>query len=220
MNGLVSVVIPVYNGARYLGEAIDSALAQTYRNFEIIVINDGPTDGSEEVAKGYGDKIRYTVRENGGISAARNTGIAMAKGNYFALLDSDDIWEKNKLKLQIQAFESDSSLDVVYGLVKQFVSPEIEQKNTKNADKIGVLMQGCITSAIIIKRASFFRVGSFETAYKVAEFVDWFIRAKDMGLRFNMVNELVALRRIHDANQGTIQVEHSRTRHLGRELNR
>lgn len=101
----VSVIIPTYNRAEYVTQAIDSVLAQTYPDYEIIVVDDGSTDNTKEVLLPYMDRIRYIYQENGGIGAARNTGIKMAKGNWIAFLDSDDEWLPGKLAAQIRAVE-------------------------------------------------------------------------------------------------------------------
>ncbi|HVS37517.1 MAG TPA: glycosyltransferase [Gemmataceae bacterium] len=99
---LVSVVIPCYKQAEYLPEAIDSALAQTYRPLEVIVVNDGSPDDTEKVARAYGDRIVYVNRPNGGLSAARNTGIACAQGGWFKFLDSDDYLHPEQISWQMQ----------------------------------------------------------------------------------------------------------------------
>ena len=98
----VSIVIPVYNGANYLREAIDSALEQTYRNTEVIVVNDGSTDGgeTEDIAISYGDRIRYFTKENGGISTALNLGIQAMSGEYFSWLSHDDVYYPHKIEKQ------------------------------------------------------------------------------------------------------------------------
>ncbi|HBI45958.1 MAG TPA: hypothetical protein DDY78_24340 [Planctomycetales bacterium] len=100
---LVSIVIPCYKQAEYLAAAIDSALAQTYSPVEVIVVNDGSPDDTEKVALGYGDKIAYVSRANGGLSAARNTGIARANGRYLKFLDSDDYLHHEQIEWQIEA---------------------------------------------------------------------------------------------------------------------
>lgn len=97
----VSVVMPSYNCAQYLAEAVDSALAQTYRDFEIVVVDDGSKDNTEEVARRYGSKIQYIKQENRGLPGARNTGIRASSGEYIALLDADDSWFPEKLARQI-----------------------------------------------------------------------------------------------------------------------
>mgnify|MGYP005832491149 CR=1 FL=1 len=101
----VSVVIPTYNRANCVGDAIRSVLEQTYKDFEIIVVDDGSTDNTPEVLAGFGDKIRIVKQENRGVSAARNAGIRIARGQWIAILDSDDVWEPKKLEVQIRDLE-------------------------------------------------------------------------------------------------------------------
>ena len=105
MDPLVSIVIPVYNGANYMREAIDSALAQTYSNIEIIVVNDGSNDGgaTRDIALSYGDKIRYFEKENGGVSTALNLGIKNMRGKYFSWLSHDDVYLPEKIQVEIDA---------------------------------------------------------------------------------------------------------------------
>lgn len=110
----VSVVIPTYNYARFLGEAIDSALAQTRPALEVIVVDDGSTDATSEVLAAYGDRIRVLRQQNQGVAAARNAGIAAARGEYLAFLDSDDAWYPQKLERQMPRFERDPSLGLVH----------------------------------------------------------------------------------------------------------
>jgi len=110
----VSVVIPAYNYGRYLAEAIDSALAQTYPPLEIIVVDDGSTDHTAEVIASYGRRVRGVFQANAGVSAARNTGIDVARGEYLAFLDADDVWYPRKLELQMARFEADPSLGLVH----------------------------------------------------------------------------------------------------------
>lgn len=109
----VSVVIPAYNYGRYIAEAIDSALAQTLPPLEVIVVDDGSTDGTAEVLARYGDRIRVVRQKNQGVAAARNRGISVARGATIAFLDADDIWKPRKLELQMARFDADPSLGLV-----------------------------------------------------------------------------------------------------------
>ena len=104
-NPLVSIIIPVYNGGNYMREAIDSALAQTYNNIEVLVINDGSKDNTDEIALSYGDKIRYFKKENGGVSSALNIGIKNMKGEYFSWLSHDDMYTPDKIEKSVLAID-------------------------------------------------------------------------------------------------------------------
>ena len=101
MKPLVSVIIPTYNGAKFIDDAVRSALSQTYPNVEVIVVDDGSSDGTKEVLSPYGSKIKYIYQENKGVSAARNNGIRNASGEFVAFLDSDDAWLPEKIELQV-----------------------------------------------------------------------------------------------------------------------
>ena len=112
-NPLVSIVIPVYNGANYVAEAIESALKQTYKNIEVIVVNDGSTDDTEKIVKKYGDKIRYFYKENGGVASALNLGIKNMKGEYFSWLSHDDVYYPNKIERQIEELKKLENKDTI-----------------------------------------------------------------------------------------------------------
>lgn len=109
----VSVVIPLYNAAGVIGETIRSALAQTWTDREILVIDDGSTDGSSHVVRSFGNQVRYYVFENGGVAKARNRGIALAHGKYIALLDHDDLWDSTKLAKQVAVLEARPEVGLV-----------------------------------------------------------------------------------------------------------
>ena len=103
-NPLVSVVIPTYNRAWVIKEAVDSVLAQDYKDFELIIVDDGSTDNTSDVLASYGEDVRVLFQENRGVSAARNRGVAEASGHFVAFLDSDDLWLPKKLSIQVEFF--------------------------------------------------------------------------------------------------------------------
>jgi glycosyltransferase involved in cell wall biosynthesis len=201
---LVSVIIPCYNAERYVGEAIQSVLDQTYQSFEIIVVDDGSQDGSAAVLQQYPD-VRYQYQENSGIGATRNLAIEMAEGDFFAFLDADDLWEKDKLARQLDAFAQEPDLDMIFGYVQQFLSPDVTRDPSQETPVHKELMEGYVPSAMMVRRASFLRVGLFATGWKMGEFIDWYARAQELGLKKLMLPEIVARRRIHDANNGIQQ---------------
>lgn len=199
---LVSVIIPVYNCRQYLSEAIESALAQTIRPAEIIVVDDGSTDGSADVAKQFTPDVHYCFQPNSGTGAARNKGIDLARGDFFSFLDADDLWSSNKLAVQSAAFSTNPCIDAVFGHVQQFHSPELAESEKNNIHCPGGLMPGCLPYAMLIKRAAFFRVGLFETNWRVGQDVSWIMRAKELGLQMLMLPDLVYSRRLHKKNKG------------------
>jgi len=207
---LVSVIIPVYNGKRYLAEAIESVLAQTYQPIEVIVIDDGSTDGSDRVVKRFSPLVQYFYQPNSGLGAARNSGVDLAKGDYLAFLDADDIWIKDKLMLQMAAFQGNPGLDFVFGHVQQFISPELDEKQKSNIYCPAKKMPGYIAGTMVIKRESFIHAGAFETHWHIGEFVHWYLRAKEQDMKSFMLPEIALKRRLHADNMG-IRDRDSRT---------
>ena len=201
-NPLVSVIVPVYNGQLYLAEAIASILAQTYRLVEIIVIDDGSTDHSAEVAASFAPSVQYFYQTNCGIGAARNRGGDLARGSFFAFLDHDDLWVNEKLAFQMAAFDRDPELDVVFGHVIQFHSPELDEqvKNTKLCpdEKIA----GYTAGTMLVRREAFQRVGPFRTDLQLGDFIDWYAKAGEKGLKSLMLSSVLMKRRIHATNTG------------------
>jgi glycosyltransferase involved in cell wall biosynthesis len=138
---LISCIVPVFNGERYLGEAIDSILAQTYRPVEIIVVDDGSTDGTAAVAARYGDRIRYVRQNNGGAPTARNLGLSVAMGEFVAFLDSDDLWHPEKLQRQMACFEARADLDLCVTHLQRFWVPQ--PRRNRNSFSITVTRKYC-----------------------------------------------------------------------------
>jgi PST family polysaccharide transporter len=203
---LVSVIIPVYNGERYLGEAIESVLAQTHRPIDVIVVDDGSTDGSSEVAKGYSASVGVAVQANAGSGAARNRGVELARGGLLAFLDADDRWPEYKLARQVEALELNPQLDAVFGQVRQLRDgPEWKSGVLEPSCSPAFLMTGYVPGTMLIRREAFLRVGPFQTAWKVGEFIDWYARATEIGLQMECLPDLVLWRRVHQMNQGIVE---------------
>lgn len=129
---LVSVIMPTYNCAAYIGEAVASVLTQTYGCYEIIVVDDGSTDGTRTVLAPYWDRIRYVFQDNRGLAAARNAGIREARGQLLALLDTDDIWFPNKLELQVQAFKSHPAAGLAFADFMDFDETSVIRSSRLN----------------------------------------------------------------------------------------
>lgn len=199
----VSVIIPVYQGERHLAEAIDSVLAQTYPAAEIFVVNDGSTDGTAAVAARYGSAIRYVERENGGIGAARNTALELTEMEWISFLDADDLWSSDKLAVQLAAFEAEPSPDLVFGYTKQFHDPSLPPEVKAQIYCPEAPLEGISASTLLLRRETFFRVGLFQTHWNIGEFLEWYLRAQEIGLKSFTVPQVVSYRRLHESNQGT-----------------
>jgi glycosyltransferase involved in cell wall biosynthesis len=198
---LVSVVIPAYNAEAYLAEAIDSVLPQWYTNTEIIVVDDGSTDGTGLVAQNYGGRVRYIRRKNGGIGAARNTGVEHAHGSLLAFLDADDLWTPEKLALQLAVMAAQPDVDLVFGHVVQFQSGD----GVALPEGLAHPAPGFSAGTMLVRMESFHRVGPFTTDFKLGEFIDWYARAKEIGLIERMLPGIVLRRRYHESNTGRIR---------------
>ncbi len=216
-NPLVSIVIPVYNGAKYLGEAIESALAQTYANCEIIVVNDGSTDDSEKIALRYGDKIRYFAKENGGVSTALNMAIENMHGEYFSWLSHDDVYYPYKIERQMEALRhSGDMMRIVWGNHASF-----DQKTGKTrfrdicesysedrlTDSVFPLLISCIAGcSLLIHKSHFMRVGLFKNELKFTQDYDLWFRMF-YGQRTVFVRTPLYMARKHELQESTIKAE-------------
>lgn len=200
MDNLVSVVIPAHNSGPYIVPALDSILAQQYRPIEILVVDDGSTDGTAQRVRGYSPEVRVIEQEQHGHPAARNAGIRAAAGDFLAFLDHDDLWNPDKLNLQIAAFERDPALDLVFGQIQNFFTPEMPQEERA---RLAVPLQplpGLLQGAMLARRRSFDRVGLFSEKRSIGDFLDWYGRAMVLRLNVAMLAETVVYRRIHANN--------------------
>ena len=180
---LVSVIIPVYNSEKYLKRAIESALNQTYKHFEIIVVDDGSVDTSRTILESYDDLITYIYQDNAGASSARNTGIKHSKGELIAFLDSDDLWYPEKLRAQVNAYLNEPEAALIHTAVdkqEEFhgVLP-VCNKDLKARHKsfLEVFKQPNLkTPSVMIPKKVFDQIGGFNTSLVTAEDQDIFLR--------------------------------------------
>lgn len=196
----ISVIIPTYNHGKYLEEAINSVLLQTYSTIEIIVVNDGSTDNTADILKPYLSRIHYFQQENKGISAARNAGIQQATGDYLAFLDADNKWCADKLERQFQVMQQDPSVDMTFGHVQQYYCQHISMDAKMKLQCPEEIIPGINASTMLIKSASFHKIGYFDSQWSTGEFIDWYIKAQTAGLKENMLDDLVLYRRIHEGH--------------------
>lgn len=207
----VSIIIPAYNAASYIGEALASVFAQTFSDFETIIVNDGSpdTDDLERVLEPYTERIIYLKQENSGPGSARNKGILKARGEYVALLDSDDAWLPNYLERQIQALRENPALDLIYSdalLVGD--SPlagrtfmEVEPSRGEVTFE-GLLRWDCviITSCTVARRKSLIDAGLFDPNLYYSEDFDLWLRLLQRGGQLAYQTEVLAHHRLHAAS--------------------
>jgi glycosyltransferase involved in cell wall biosynthesis len=199
---LVSVIIPAYNVAQYIGGALDSVLAQDFTNYEIIVINDGSPDSEdlERALAPYMSRIIYLRQENRGVSAARNTGIAAARGALLAFLDGDDTWLPNYLEVQVSRIEADPTIDVLYPNVIMFGgSSEAGEEFMKICPSNGevtferLLLQECnVSNCSIARRETILRAGLFDESLRSVEDFDLWLRVIKQGGRIAYHRDVLA----------------------------
>lgn len=207
IQSLVSVVIPTYNRKDYVQEAINSVLAQTYTNYEIIVVDDGSTDGTGEVLQArYGDRIRYVWQINQGESVARNQGIAKTQGEYIAFLDSDDLWLPDKLERQISFLQSSPEVGMVSGqawVIDENGDRHGEQLLGARPDMPGrltlqeLLLQNQIAgpSTVMVRRSVLQMTGGFDPQIKYGEDWDLWLQVIRLTLVHVMNTPLSCIRR-------------------------
>lgn len=197
----IGVVVPVHDGERYLAECIQSVLDQRHPALEIHVVDNASTDGTGEVARSF-PSVRYHRLEEKGLAKALNYGIDHSIGEFLAFLDADDLWTPNRLSRQLDAFAREPDLDIVFGYIEQFVSPELDEATKATLAVTNQPLPGRHKCAMVIRRESFRRVGPFEPTVDMGDFLDWYMRARDLGLREIVLPEIVARRRIHTTNMG------------------
>ena len=196
---LVSVIIPVYNGARFLRAALESVFAQTYRPFEVIVVDDGSTDDSGDIAQSF-PEVHYIHQKNQGVAAARNHGIEVARGEFFAFLDQDDLWTPEKLKLQVDYLQNHPDIGYTLTQLQFFLEPGTSLPSWFRKDLLASVQTGWVLGTLLVRRNVFQQVGNFAEAYSAANDSDWFFRAKAAEIQMAVVPELLLLKRIHESN--------------------
>ena len=207
MNPMVSAILPNYNYAQYLGGAIDSVLNQTHSAIEIIVVDDGSTDGSREVLESYGDKIKTVFQKNAGVSAARNRGIAESGGDYIAFLDPDDVWFPEKIEKQLSKFKSDPELGLVHVGIEH-IDARGDSLNVRLCGTEGWVLEDILLgrpvifgggSGFVVPRRVIDDIGEFDTRMSTSADWDIFCRIAK-NYRFGVVPETLLHYRIHGAN--------------------
>lgn len=201
----ISVIVPVFNDAAYLAEALESILAQTFAVAEILVVDDGSTDASAAVARRFAPRVRYVVQAHAGAGAARNHGVRLAQSELLAFLDADDLWHPEKLALQTQAMQAEAELDAVFAHLEHFLSPDLPAERVAQLVCPAGAMPCTTAVAMLIRHTAFERVGGFDDSGAIGEVVDWYMRARAAGLREAILSDTLVRRRIHASNTGVVR---------------
>lgn len=209
----VSVIIHTYNNERFIAETIETVLAQTFKDYEIIVVDDGSTDNTRTALNPYIDRVKYHYKENGGIASAKNAGIKLSNGEYVAFLDHDDLWVPEKLDVQIDYFYKNPQVGLVYSKYASFRNGDGDVIRVK--PKVGfsgwifakLISKSVIqTSTVMVRMDCLKAVGPFDESLALADEYDLFLRiAKSYQCGF--INKELTRYRIHENNA-------SKNRHL------
>ncbi|MBX3380190.1 MAG: glycosyltransferase family 2 protein [Phycisphaeraceae bacterium] len=194
----ISVITPVFNGERYLAEALRSIRAQTLLPSEVIVVNDGSTDRSAQVAASFAE-VRLLDTHHAGVGAARNHGVRSANGDLLAFLDADDVWLPRALEYLLPPLLGDPKLDAVFGGVEHFISEDCPNDVKQKYLIPNPASAGKLCGAMLIRTESFRRAGMFDENRPV-DFLGWFLRAQEAMLRMATIEFVVLRRRIHGQN--------------------
>jgi glycosyltransferase involved in cell wall biosynthesis len=199
---LVSVIIPVFNGELYLRAALDSVFAQDYKPYEVIVVDDGSTDKTAAIISEFKD-VAYLRQSNQGVAAARNTGLDVARGEFIAFLDQDDLWVPNKLSVQVQYFLDHPEVQYTLTHQQYFLEPGTTIPVWFRKELLSEPHPGFVPSTLMVRRSVFQKTGRFETQYSHASDSDWFFKASQADLPMAVIPELLVHRRIHPANESS-----------------
>jgi len=188
----VTAAIPVRDGEAYLAEAIESVLGQSRPCEQVIVVDNGSTDRSAEIARGYEPRP--------GIGAARNAAIRVARGSHVAFLDADDLWDPAKTALQLSAFEADPDLQLAFGHVRQFLSSDLAEEDAAALRVPADPQPGVYIGAMMAARSALEAVGPWPEDVLVSDGLTFLLRARELGLEQAMLPQTVTLRRVHGEN--------------------
>lgn len=196
---LVSVIVPVFNGGNFLAESIGSIRAQNYDPLEIIIVDDGSTDGSALITSTLGKDIHYIYQSNKGVASARNTGLNNSSGVVIAFLDQDDVWPMNKLSSQVPFLMEQPEIDIVMGKTRLF--GELSRlKYQDRFERLNYVVDHSFLGSGVIRKSVFEIIGFFDTTLKTGDDIDWMLRARDKAIPIIKLEHVTLQYRIHQGN--------------------
>lgn len=218
---MVSIIIPCFNSARFVGQAIESALAQTYTNLEIVVVDDGSTDSSRDVIGSFDDqRMRYVYQENKGLAASRNTGIRLATGHFLTFLDADDKILPDKIEIQVAAAKVNPDVGLIYTDFCYFSENELHQsvrpeRRSQSGDMFVDLLGGStliVVHAPLTRRKWIDQAGGFDESLTALEDWDLWLRLSYTGCPFFYIDQPLALYRMTQGSMSSDQLRMSLNR--------
>jgi glycosyltransferase involved in cell wall biosynthesis len=201
-NTTVSVIIPVFNGELYLRAALESVFGQDHKPYEVIVVDDGSTDTTADIVSEFKDVI-YLRQANQGVATARNKALDIARGEFIAFIDQDDLWTPNKLAVQVQYFLDHPEIQYTLTHQQFFLEPGASIPTWFRKELLSDPHPGFVPSTLMARRSVFEKIGKFETRYSHASDSDWFFRASQAELPMAVIPEVLLQRRIHRENESS-----------------
>ena len=209
----VSCIIPTFNSAQFLAAALESVRGQTYPHVELIVSDDGSSDGTEAIARGSG--AAFVRGERAGPAANRNRGVEHSTGELLAFLDADDLWHPLKLELQIARLARNPGLGGVTTMIQPFENIRRTDEGWAPADEPArAAVPGFLTTTLVVRRAAFTRVGPLDPARWFSDSADWFLRARAMNVPIELVPEILTFHRVRPESLSRHRADESRREFL------
>ena len=205
----ISVILAVKNGARYLEESLRSVVTQDHPPCEILVLDDESTDETESIARTFESQgVRFiSNRPSLGIAGSRNLGIQLARGELLAFTSHDDIWVSHKLRKQAERFAARPNLDYCIALVRPFLDPGMAAPPAGfRPELVGADVPGYLIETLVARRRAFERAGYFDTSFRQADDTEWYARARDLGLKMEVIEEALVHKRLH-GNSTTYSID-------------
>ena len=199
----VSCIVPTFDAGEHLAGALECILGQTHPPAEVVVVDDGSSDDTVAIARGWGDPVRVVEQTTSGPAATRNRGAAEATGDLFAFLDPDDRWLPHKLEVQVAHLLAEPGAGGCVGRVRQVWADGFEEQAAHYAEHARMATDGVpgyATTALLVRREAWAEVGPLDTERWYSDATEWFVRARDLGVRIDLLDEVLTLHRLHDQN--------------------
>lgn len=197
----VSVIIPAYNAEAFIADTVRSALDQTYRDLEVIVVDDGSADGTLKALEQFQGRVRVHAQANGGVARARNAGVRLAAGSWIAFLDADDLWLPGKLERQEARLRDRPGFCLWFSQFQNFWMPELAgEAQQHSTGPLAQPLSAWSIGTLLASRDTVERVGPFPEGHRGNENMLWFLRAAEAGAAIDVLPEVLMRRRFHHGN--------------------